>query len=98
MSTIETIRFRLRDDVETEDFIRRNRYVETEYMERRPGFQSRETAVSEDGEWMVSVHWATVEDAEATIGAFFGASETQDFLAAIDLPTVSSGRYQRVGR
>lgn len=98
MSTIETIRFRLRDDIDTEDFLRRNRHVETEYMERRPGFQSRETAVSEDGEWMVSVHWATPEDADATIAAFFGAAETQDFLAAIDLPTVSSGRYRRVGR
>jgi hypothetical protein len=65
-------------------------------MERRPGFKSRQTAVSEDGEYLVQVQWATGEDADATISAFFGAPETQDFLAAVDVSTVASGRYQLV--
>ena len=96
MSTVETIRFKLREGVEHADFLRRNHTVETEYMERRPGFKSRQTAVSDDGEYLVQVQWATVEDADATISAFFGAPETQDFLAAVDVSTVASGRYQLV--
>ena len=94
MSTLETIRFKLRDGVSESDFLRLNQKVENEYMRLRPGFQARETALSADGEWMVSVHWATVEDADATIGVFFSAPETQGFLAAVDVSTVSSGRYQ----
>jgi hypothetical protein len=94
MSTIETIRFKLLDGITHEDFQRRNRTVETEYMQMRPGFKSRQTALSAEGEYLVQVHWATVEDADATIGAFFGAPQTQDFLAAVDKSTVASGRYQ----
>lgn len=96
MAIVETIRFRLRDGISDADFLRRNFRVENEYMARRPGFRSRQTARSEDGEWFVMVQWANEKDAEATINAFFGAAETQEFLAAVDTSTVSSGRYQLV--
>lgn len=96
MSTLETIRFRLVDGVSDEEFVRLNKKVENEYMRLRPGFVSRQSARSEAGEWAISVVWATVADAEATIGAFFGAPETQDFLAAVDKSTVVSGRYEIV--
>lgn len=96
MSTVETIRFRLREGVDDAEFLRRNRQVEDQYMRLRPGFRDRQTARSDDGEYLVSVQWATVADADATIAAFFGAPETQEFLAAVDLQTVASGRYQLV--
>jgi heme-degrading monooxygenase HmoA len=96
MTTVETIRFRLNNGVNDVDFLRRNYKVENEYMARRPGFRSRETARSEAGEWLVTVHWATEQDADATIAAFFGAPEAQDFLAVVDKTTVSSGRYELV--
>lgn len=97
MSTVETIRFHLRQSVQESDFRQVNHRVETEYMEKRPGFRSRETLLSADGEWLVIVHWASAKDAEATIGAFFGAPETQEFIAAVDTDTVASNRYQPVG-
>lgn len=93
---VETIRLRLRDGIEEADFLCRNHRVETEYMARQPGFLSRETARSADGEWLVVVHWASKEAAEATIGAFFGAPQTQQFIAAVDTDTVSSGSYELV--
>lgn len=98
MSTVETIRFSLLDGVDAADFRQRNAQVENEFMKLRPGFLARQTAVSEDGEWLVVVHWASAADAEATINSFFGAPETQHFLAAIDKSTVQSGRYQVVER
>jgi hypothetical protein len=94
MSTVETIRFHLREGVEDADFVRRNHTVETEYMMKQRGFVSRETARSDDGEWFVAVHWASIEAAEATMGAFFGAPQTQDFLDAVDKSTVQSARYE----
>lgn len=98
MSTIETIRFKLRAGVSESEFRQLNHAVETGYMALRPGFQSRETALSSDGEWFVSVHWATAEEAKLTVDAFFSAPETQAFLSAVDTSTVSHGSYQLVER
>lgn len=96
MSTIETIRFKLRNGVSESEFRKLNHEVETGYMALRPGFQSRETALSADGEWFVTVHWATAAQAKATVDAFFTAPETQAFLSAVDVSTVSSGTYQLI--
>jgi heme-degrading monooxygenase HmoA len=96
MTTVETIRFKLRDGISDDDFRRRNHQVETEYMAKRPGFIARETTRSDEGEYLVIVHWASAEDAEKTIAAFFGAPQTQSFIAAVDVSTVSSGRYTAV--
>lgn len=96
MSTVETIRFKLRDSVTEEDFRKLDGYVQNEYLAKRPGFESRETLLGPDGEWLVIVHWASEADAEATIEEFFGAAETQAFIAAVDTSTVVSGRYQPV--
>ncbi|MFF8287828.1 antibiotic biosynthesis monooxygenase family protein [Streptomyces sp. NPDC016309] len=98
MSTIETVQFKLVPGTETAVFEDLDRKVETEYMARRPGFVSREVSRSEDGEYLVIVHWATPEDADATMNGFFGAAETQDFLAAVDKTTVRSARYAKVVR
>jgi hypothetical protein len=94
MSTIETVRFRLSDGVSESEFRRLNQEVETGYIALRPGFQSRETALSADGEWLVSVYWATAEDAKATLDVFPSAPETQAFLSAVDVSTMSVGHYQ----
>lgn len=96
MDTVETIRFQLREGVTDDDFLRRNRKVENEYMALRQGFRSRRTARADTGEWLVFVHWASTADADATMNSFMAAPETQEFLAAVDPQTVSSGRYQLV--
>lgn len=93
MTTVETIRFRLRDSIDDAAFRALDRRVANDYMARRPGFLSRETLRSPDGEYLVIVHWASEAEAEATINAFFAAPETQEFIAAVDTTTVASGRY-----
>ncbi|QQQ79645.1 FAD-binding oxidoreductase [Saccharothrix sp. 6-C] len=95
-ATVETIRFKLRPGVTDAEFQQRNLKMQREYMELRPGFVSRETSRSDEGEYLVVVHWSNAEDADATIQAFFGAPETQDFLASVDVTTVASGRYEVV--
>ncbi|MFD0313929.1 hypothetical protein [Streptomyces flavalbus] len=96
MTVVETIRFRLRPDVDDAAFQDVNRTMEKAYMQPRPGFVSRSTARSADGEYLVTVQWRSPEEAEATIGAFFAAPETQEFLAAVDLETVQPGRYELI--
>ncbi|WP_336318757.1 hypothetical protein [Streptomyces lavendofoliae] len=98
MSTVETVRFKLVPGTDTTAFESLDRAVEDDYMAKRPGFLSREVTRGDDGEYLVIVHWATPEDADATMSGFFSAAETQDFLAAIDKTTVQSGRYARIAR
>ncbi|MBB4908430.1 FAD-binding oxidoreductase [Actinophytocola algeriensis] len=94
--TVETIRFKLRDGVRDAEFRVLNQRVQDEYMALRPGFLSRQTSQSADGEYLVVVHWASEEDARATMGSFFSAPETQGFLGAVDTGTVESGSYALV--
>ncbi|MDH6216893.1 antibiotic biosynthesis monooxygenase family protein [Streptomyces pseudovenezuelae] len=96
MTVVETIRFKLREGVDDAEFQQINRTMEKEYMQPRPGFLSRRTALSGEGEYLVVVEWRSPEEAEATIGVFFAAPETQDFLAAVDVRTVQPGRYALV--
>jgi hypothetical protein len=96
MSTFETIKFRLLDGVDESYFLQVNRRVQEEYMAKRPGFRTRQTARADDGEWFVLVQWASSDEADATMKSFFGAPETQDFLAVVDKTSVSSGRYELV--
>ncbi|QFZ21686.1 hypothetical protein [Saccharothrix syringae] len=96
MAVVETIRFRLVDGFDEAKFREVDIRMQREYMEPKPGFVSRQSAVSEDGEWLVVVTWASRDAAQAVISAFYGAPETQDFLAAVDLSTVRSGSYALV--
>jgi heme-degrading monooxygenase HmoA len=96
MSGVETVRFRLKDGVAESEFLRHNRKVEEEYLVRRPGFQSRQTARGEDGEWLIIVHWASTEDAEATMSEFSAAPEAEELLAAIDYESLSASSYSVV--
>ncbi|ONI84652.1 hypothetical protein ALI22I_29375 [Saccharothrix sp. ALI-22-I] len=98
MSVVENIRFRLIDGVTEADFRERDKKVHFEYMAQQPGFVSRWSSVSAEGEWFVVVLWATPEDAQATINGFFGAPETQEFLAAVDKTTVAAGSYTLVNQ
>ncbi|MFD1151471.1 hypothetical protein [Saccharothrix hoggarensis] len=96
MAIVETIRFRLVEGFDEAKFREINIRMQREYMEPKTGFVSRQSAISQDGEWLIIVTWASPEAAQAVISAFYGAPETQDFLAAIDLSTVQPGSYTLV--
>ncbi|MGM1064481.1 hypothetical protein [Saccharothrix sp. Mg75] len=96
MAIVETIRFRLVDGFDEAKFREINIKMQREYMEPKPGFVSRQSAIAEHGEWLIVVTWASPEAAQAVISAFYGAPETQDFLSAIDLSSVQPGSYTLV--
>jgi hypothetical protein len=62
-------------------------------VSKQPGFLSRETALGTDGEWLVVVHWPSVEDADASMASFTSASAAQDFMAKLDTSTMTMQRY-----
>ncbi len=96
MSVIEIAHVRLAPGATHEQFVEQNRVVETDYIPDQPGFLSRELAAGEGGEYIVVVHWSTVEDADASMARFATDPAAQDFMALIDATTMSMERYQIV--
>lgn len=91
--TIEIVRFKLAVGVTPAEFAPLDHAVEAEHVARQPGFISRESAVSEDGEWLVIVHWASARDAEASMASFAAAPAAQQFMAKLDASTMAMRRY-----
>ena len=83
----EVVRFRLKDGVDTKEFLRAAFRMDREFQPTQPGYVagSRRTMVSDDGEWTISVDWLTKEDSERSQAAFREAGEvTRDYLAAME--------------
>lgn len=87
---IEIVRFKLGPGVKPADFAVLDRAVEREHVARQPGFIRRESAVSDDGEWLVIVHWATRRDADASMASFTQAAAAQAFMAGLDVSTMTT--------
>ncbi len=94
--TIEIVTFHLQDGVEREDFLLQNKEVENNFVAVQPGFKSRETAINEDGEVVVVLHWEKPESAQGSMDKFVPAPETQDFQKLINMDTFKMTRYTKV--
>jgi len=92
-SVIEIVTMKLKDGVTFEAFAPVDHAVETEHVSKQPGFIARETARGEDGEWLVAVHWASAEDAQASMDGFSSAPAAARFMQMIDTSTMQMKRY-----
>jgi len=87
---IENQTFRLADGVDASAFIAEDGRVQQEIAYGQPGILRRTTAVSADGEWLISTLWASAELADA-------AAPVLDALAAhIDASTLRTARYDEL--
>ncbi len=96
MTVIEIAKVRLANGATHEQFIEQNRVIEADYIVNQSGFLSRELASGEAGAYIVVVHWATTEDADASMAAFGADPAAQGFMALVDPATMSMERYQVV--
>ena len=92
---VEIATFKLQDGVTPDEFYVLDQAVESQHVSQQPGFISRESAVTEDNEWLAVVHWRSVEDAEASMASFADAPATADFMRKLDADTMSMKRYKR---
>ena len=87
---IENQTFRLAAGVDASTFVAEDARAQQEIAYRQPGLLRRTTAVSKDGEWLVSTLWASAEQADA-------AAPVLDALAAhIDASTLRTTRYDEL--
>ncbi|MCI0633836.1 MAG: hypothetical protein L0206_07980 [Actinobacteria bacterium] len=96
MAVIEIARFRLKADADPTAFADLDRGVQDGYVTKQPGFRDRESGAADDGEWVVVVHWATSQDADASMEKFATDPLAADFMALIDTSTMSMKRFEHV--
>ena len=94
MTTVEVIHFRPKPDADLEEFIREDKRVGTEYTPPQPGFISRESAMNDNGDWVVIVHWDNAANAEASMDLFPNHPTATRFIELMDPDTFSMIRYE----
>jgi len=94
---VEVATFKLKEGITPDEFYVVDQAVETQHVSQQPGFISRESAVSDDNEWLVIVHWRSIEDAEASMASFSSAPATAEFMSQLDIDTMSMKRYASHG-
>lgn len=94
-AVIEIAHFRLKEGVSLEEFRPLDKAVESQHVSKQPGFISRESAVADDGEWLVIVRWRSVADADASMSSFANAPTAGEFMSKIDASTMTMKRYTR---
>jgi len=94
--TIEIVRFRLGDPKNREQFLERNKDMEKNFIFKQPGIISRETAIADDGEVLVVLHWEKPENAQASMDKFVAAPDTKSFTSLINMDTFTMTRFGKV--
>ena len=94
--TIEIVRFKLTPTAKREDFLARNQDVEQNVIMKMPGIISRETALTEDNDVVVVLHWQRPEDAQNSMDKFVTNPATKNFTSLIDMNTFTMTRYVKV--
>lgn len=87
---IENQTFRLADGVDPAAFIAADSRVQQEVAYQQPGILRRTTAVSSDGEWLVTTLWVSAAHADAA------ASVIDALRDHIDTSTLRAARYDEL--
>ena len=90
---IEVATFQLKPGVTPEAFQPLDLAVEQQHVSRQPGFLARQSAATEEGDWLVIVHWRSMADADASMASFADAPATAEFMGHLDPSTMSMKRY-----
>ncbi len=93
-NAVEVITFSLNEGADVDGFLAANDLIREEYVLQQPGFIGRQTGVTEDGEWVIFVHWASASDSEASIAGFESAPGVGDFMSFIDAESMVVTVYE----
>lgn len=88
MKTIESVTFKLKSGVASEDFLAANQQI-NEWVKAQPGFESRHLARSKEDVWLDSALWHTQADAERASQQFMNELCDSKFMQMIDEASVN---------
>ncbi len=92
---IEVVTLKLKPEVTPEQFSKVDREVQDQYIAKRSGFLSRESAPGSNHDWLVIVHWRSVADAEASMKSYATAPASTKFMSMIVPNSMVMTRYSR---
>jgi hypothetical protein len=92
---IEVVTLKIKPGVTTEQFEAVDHKVGAEYVAKRPGFLSRESAPGANQTWLAIVHWRSLADAEASMKSFEAAPAAKKFKSLIVADSMVMARYSR---
>ncbi|MEM7430699.1 MAG: hypothetical protein AAF351_02045 [Pseudomonadota bacterium] len=92
-TVIEIATFKLKDGVDHATFAPLDKAVEVNHVSQQPGFVSRETGYTEQGDWLVIVHWSSLEAADASMNSFSSAPAAAEFMNHLEMSTMTMTRY-----
>ncbi len=90
---IEIVKFKIKSGVSFGQFASLDRAVELQHVSQQPGFVARQAAKGENGEWLVVVYWTNEGHADASMASFTDAPAAAEFMAHLDVDTMSLTRY-----
>ncbi|MEN3149779.1 hypothetical protein ABCW43_20975 [Neorhizobium sp. IRAMC:178] len=92
---VEIVTMDLKDGVSAEAFAVVDKTIEDQHVRKQPGFVSRETGVS-GNKWLVIVHWASADAAQASMDTFANAPAAAQFMGMIDASSMMMTRFDVV--
>jgi hypothetical protein len=90
---IEITRFRLRPDVNENEFRQADARLQAHFAYQQPGLVRRTTARGQDGEWLVIDLWRSRPEADASVSRRVNDPSVQAFLGFLDESTILASRY-----
>ncbi len=94
LGLIEVITVALADGATIDDFLPANEAIDENYASQQPGYLSLETAVSEDGQVRLAVHWESKADSDNSIAGFGEATGLEEFMAHLNADTMMIKQYE----
>jgi len=91
---LECVIFATSDGVDRDDFIVAAE-ASMQWARTQEGFVSRELFETDDGRWIDTVRWASMDAAHAAAAGIGTAPETQAFISKIDGPSVQMMHARR---
>ena len=80
---IETVTFKLKDGVTVDDFLKAAQ-PSVDYVKGCKGFIRRRLSGNPGGQWVETIEWASMEDAQVASAGFPQIEGNGPFMAAID--------------
>ena len=93
-SVLEVTSFKLQPTANDSIFNDLDSKVETIFTSKQAGFIKRQSAVTENGEYVVLVYWNTQADADASMQKFMKDESVADYAAMINGSTMKMNRYE----
>ncbi len=92
---IEVVTFKLKPSVSVSEFKKIDTALQKQYVSKQAGFLSRESAATEQGDWLVIVHWRDAASAQASMNHFTSAQLAQRFMDSLQADTMTMTRYNK---